>query len=252
MLEVENLRVMANTTKLLELDHMSVSPGEFCAIAGANGAGKSTLLKCLSGDISYQGDICLHGRPLSSWKRRERACHVAVVPQQITLSFSFTAWEVVELGLTPLSLSRDQSLRLMKNTMDMLNCLHLADKPYPQLSGGEQQRVNLSRVFVQLAQAERPPLLLLDEALSAQDLGQQHALLERIRDYLQSKQAMVIGVLHDLNHVLRYCDTSVLLEHGQCIDQGSVEDVLNQEQIHRCWAYTPEIISTKSGHRVLV
>lgn len=96
-----------------------------------------------------------------------------------------------------------------------------ADRLYPCLSGGERQRVQLARVLLQLSQAERAPLLLLDEPTSAQDLGQQHQLLNLVKSLCQENDFAVISILHDLNQASRYADKVWLLQQGKLVAQGS-------------------------------
>jgi len=229
----------------------SDAAGEFWGFVGANGAGKSTFLKAISGDHNYTGQIIFHGTELSQWPALERARHVGVLPQSSSLSFAFKAKEVVELGLTPLSLSHKEAQDRVHDTMTLCDCAHLADKFYPQLSGGEQQRVNLARVLVQISQAEKTPVLLLDEALSAQDLGHQHQLLHLVKKLCTEKNILVIGVLHDLNHVLKYCDKALLIHQGQTLQTGPVKEVLCAENIEQCWKYRPEFVITEHGHALI-
>jgi len=66
--------------------------GEVLALMGENGAGKSTLLKVMSGDVKPdRGDTLLNGRALSEWSPLEQARQRAVLPQETTLAFAFTA-----------------------------------------------------------------------------------------------------------------------------------------------------------------
>ncbi|WP_068479948.1 MULTISPECIES: heme ABC transporter ATP-binding protein [unclassified Oleiphilus] len=252
ILSVNNLQVKAGNKTLLRTTHEEFSEGEFWAIVGANGAGKSTFLKAISGDNNYTGDILLHGKELRQWDSMERARHVGVLPQSSILSFAFKAKEVVELGLTPLSLSREQAEQVVNECMRRCDCLHLADEYYPQLSGGEQQRVNLARVLVQISQAKQTPILLLDEALSAQDLGHQHQLLEFVTQLCNKQNILIVGVLHDLNHVLKYCDKALLIDQGKAVQKGNVEKVLNAENIERCWRYRAEFITSSEGHKLII
>ncbi|MCH2159920.1 MAG: heme ABC transporter ATP-binding protein [Oleiphilaceae bacterium] len=252
ILEVKNLQVKAGSKLLLETTKEQFNEGEFWAVVGANGAGKSTFLKAISGDNSYKGEILLHGKELKQWNAMDRARHVGVLPQSSTLSFAFKAKEVVELGLTPLSLSREQAEKEVEECMRRCDCLHLADSFYPLLSGGEQQRVNLARVLVQISQAKQTPVLLLDEALSAQDLGHQHQLLEFVTQLCKQHNILIVGVLHDLNHVLKYCDKALLIDQGKAVQKGNVADVLNAENIERCWKYKAEFASSSEGYKLII
>lgn len=251
MLEVNNLSLRRGTGFTLEIPHWQVVPGEVRAVLGTNGAGKSTLLKLLSAEEPANGRVLLHQRPLEQWRATERARHLAVLSQSNSLEFAFSAEEVVALGLTPLSVGRREGSQLVQSMMRATDCMHLGAVKFPTLSGGEQQRVHLARVLVQLSQAEREPVLLLDEPTSAQDLGQQHRLMELIRELASTKLYCVAAILHDLNLALRYADHCVLLEHGQVVAYGLPEQVLNRDTIQRYWGYAARILTTECGTAVI-
>src|SRR5947209_16582985 len=81
---------------------LEVEAGAMVALLGRNGAGKSTLLRCLSGVLAPQeGEVLLGGRSLREVGRREIARTMAVVPQEVTVPFSFSVREMVALGRTP-------------------------------------------------------------------------------------------------------------------------------------------------------
>jgi iron complex transport system ATP-binding protein len=223
----------------LRVDEWRVRPGEVQALLGSNGAGKSSLFGVLSSDIAYRGEAVLHNRPLRDWPARARARHVGVLPQQSATPFAFTAAEVVALGLTPLSVAWREGQRRVMRMMQRCDCDHLADRSYLALSGGERQRVNLARILVQLSEPDVAPLLLLDEPTSAQDLGQQHALLRLLRELARDAGFMVVAVLHDLNQALRYSDHCVVLDGGQTVAAGEPAQVLTLELVNRYWGYKP-------------
>ncbi len=225
--------------------------GEFSVLLGRNGAGKSTLLKVIASEIPSEGSVSLHGQPGNDWHAMERARHVAVLPQVSELNFAFRAEEVVALGATPLDLGWRALADACRRFMTMTDCQHLADKPYPQLSGGEKQRVHLARVLLQLSQAEREPLLLLDEPTSAQDLRQQHLVLDLARDLCHRQDYAVVAVLHDLNQALRYSDQCTLLDGGRIVATGRPDLLLTPTQVNDLWKFPVQYARTASGHQVL-
>jgi len=252
MLTIQNLTCKAGRKTLLSVANMHLSTQQFNAVIGPNGSGKSTLLKAISGDILSQGKVIMHGLNLSKWSPLERAKHVGVLPQGSQLSFPFTAAEVVALGLTPLSLSQREASLKIQQEMQRTDCFHLDNKPYPQLSGGEKQRVQLARVLLQLSQATKAPLLLLDEPTSAQDLGQQHAMLSLTRELCKEKGYAALAILHDLNQVLNYCDECYVLGNGELQRQGKPEFCLTPEQIEIYWGYRPETVRLSETGRVAI
>lgn len=240
MLEIQGLIVTGGSRCLLEVGQLTLPAGQFVALLGPNGAGKSSLLKAISGEVPWRGQVNFHGCALYRWPSDERARHLAVLPQASNLTFPFSVREVVEMGLMPLSLSRADGSRAVRMAMEEADCLPLAERNFPSLSGGEKQRVHLARVLVQLHQAEKAPLLLLDEPVSAQDLGQQHNILGLAAHLARQRGITVMAVLHDVNQALRYSMRCLVLGDGYVVADGLPGDVLTPEKIEQVWGYRPQ------------
>ena len=99
MFVADNVSVIRAGRPLVANVSLSLSPGVFTVVIGPNGAGKSTLLKVMTGEIAAdRGIVTCHGRPLGELSAVELAADRAVLPQSTTLSFPFTALEVVRMG----------------------------------------------------------------------------------------------------------------------------------------------------------
>ena len=253
MLTIENLLVQQEHRQILNLPAASLVSGELIAVLGPNGAGKSSLIKTICGEWpASTGQIRLHNKPLPNWPRHVLARHLGVLPQANQLSFPFKAQEVVAIGATPLNLNRYDINQAVQKWMQATDTWQFADRLYPSLSGGERQRVQLARVLLQLSQAERAPLLLLDEPTSAQDLGQQHQLLNLVKSLCQENGFAVISILHDVNQASRYADKVWLLKQGELVAQGSPLQVLQPETVMKIWGYQPELFFNSQGQQILV
>jgi iron complex transport system ATP-binding protein len=251
MLDVQYLECRVKDKNILSIDTISFESGELSAVIGTNGAGKSTLLKAISDGMYSSGDIRFHDKELSLWPSLERARHLAVLPQNSQLNFPFKAGEVVALGLTPLSMTQKDARTQIKTEMTRTDCYHLFDKSYPQLSGGEKQRVQLARVLLQLCQATKPPLLLLDEPTSAQDLGQQHSLLKLIKNLCEEQGYAALAILHDLNHVMAYSHQCIVLHGGRLMERGSPLECLTEQSIAEYWGYQAKLVKHQ-GQNVII
>ncbi|RBP83234.1 heme ABC transporter ATP-binding protein [Marinomonas rhizomae] len=224
MLNVSDLTLMRSEKNLLDKVSLSIKPGQLTIILGPNGAGKSTLLKCCSGALQADaGHITLDDTPLENWSLAELAKKRAVLTQQIHLPFALTVKEVVFLGLAPWSLSDFQASELIHNTLIEVGMPDTETRQYASLSGGEQQRIQLARVLVQLfadqqceakTQGYKGKYLLLDEPISALDLHQQQRILRLLKNLAQ-KGLGIFCILHDINLATLYGDKLVLLEKGK-------------------------------------
>ena len=212
-------------------------PGEVAAIVGPNGSGKTTFLKALSGELAYTGRVALNGRSLSSMKPAEMAVHRAVLPQATTLSFPFTVREVVKFGLVG---GRSGALpgedaRLPERALARVDLDGFAGRFYQELSGGEQQRVQLARVLCQVwapVLDGKPRYLFLDEPVSSLDIKHQLIIMNIARDFAR-RGGGVVAILHDLNLTSMYADRIFVMHRGRLAATGSPQDVLSDDLIEK-------------------
>ncbi len=237
VLSGKNISMKYGSRVILDNISIDIRAGEVTALLGPNGAGKSTLLKLLCGEIPSHNDIEYFGQVKERWQPEDIAKHLAMLPQHSTLTFPFLAREVVELGAIPLSISSKETSKLALHYMEKTDVLHLADRLYPALSGGEKQRLHLARVLTQLHQSRDKKILMLDEPTSALDLAHQHNTLRIAREAAKADNAAVVIVLHDLNLAAQYADRLVLLHNGKLICDASPWDALTPERIEQVYGY---------------
>jgi iron complex transport system ATP-binding protein len=243
VLDLREIGVVLNGVQCLDAVSLQLKAGEIMAVIGPNGAGKTTLLRTVAGELvptSGQLDVC--SRVQDEWRLRERARHVAVLPQASVLHFPYRVDEVVALGRIPHSTGRQLDETIVNEALAALDISHLRSRLYPQLSGGEKQRTQLARVMAQIWRAEDAGarLLLLDEPTAALDLGHQQQLTERLRRFAAQGVA-VLMVLHDLNLAAHAADRLLALQEGVVVADGPAAEVLSAELIDRLFGASVEI-----------
>ncbi|MFT7129305.1 MAG: iron complex transport system ATP-binding protein [Gammaproteobacteria bacterium] len=247
MLQLIDLKVCVDDRTLLDVDNFALLEGEVFSVLGKNGAGKSTLFKAICGDMASMGCRIFHQRNIRDWSRRSLARHLAVLPQSSQLNFPFSVREVVSLGLIPLNISRKSGQQLVNDKLELTDTIRFADRPYLNLSGGERQRAHLARILVQLSQAEQAPLLLLDEPTSAQDLAQQHQLLQLVSSLSKDNHYSTLLIIHDINMASLYSDRVGIIDREELSIVGSPQTILTPDLIEDIWGYRPQQISTGTG-----
>lgn len=209
ILEVKQLSLYQGTRRLCEQLNLQLQSGEFWLILGQNGCGKSTLLATLAGwQTAQSGIVDLAGQPLSHYRPRQRAKHLAWMPQHDQHPFPTTVLEQVLTGCHA-RLSRfaweNQTDHTQAHTwLAQLDLAGFSHRDLATLSGGEQRRVALATALMQ-----QTPLLLLDEPLSQLDLHHQQQTLQLLQQHSQNGHTLMM-VSHDPNHA-RYCSHALLL-----------------------------------------
>lgn len=241
MLAAHGISLRVGARALVDEVSLAIAPGELVAVAGPNGAGKSSLLRLLARELpASAGRIDLNGRPLERWRAAQRARMLAVLPQASRLSFGFSAREVALFGRYPHAdgMLGPEDRAIADAALALAQATHLAGRDFTTLSGGEQARVQLARVFAQLwtphvADGRRlPRLMLLDEPTAALDLRHQHAVLAAARGFARrSGDVGILAVLHDLNLAAQYADRVILMQRGRIVAAGTPAEVLTAQRI---------------------
>jgi iron complex transport system ATP-binding protein len=233
--------------RVLSAFALRAEAGHVYALCGPNGAGKSSALKALAGLWRSAGTLELQGRPLAAFSLRERARALAYVPQQSLLQSGVALRRVVAQGryahdrVWP-GRRRDDSA--VERALDATDLTALADRPWNELSGGEQRRVLLARAL-----ASEAPVILLDEPTAALDVAHALRFLELLRALARAGRC-VIAALHDLEQVRRYADRAVLLDRGLTIASGPSERVITGEHVRK--VYGVELVPAGAvGYRLL-
>ncbi|GAA2011590.1 heme ABC transporter ATP-binding protein [Catenulispora yoronensis] len=238
--EAQAVHLARGGRTVLDCVDLPVRAGSLLALLGPNGAGKSTLLAALSGDLSpNSGRVLLHGRPLHDYRAQDLALQRAMLPQSSPVSFPFSAVEVVRMGRAPWArhATLDEDERAVTEALTATDTHHLADRPYPALSGGERARIALARVLAQQTQ-----LLLLDEPTAALDLRHQELVLRTARTRASAGDAVVM-VLHDLSLAAAYADVIALLHQGRILAQGRPEEVLEASTLSAVYGCPVDVFS---------
>jgi len=206
--------------------------GALLAIAGPNGAGKSTLLKALLGLLPSRGSILVEGRLVSELSVRQRAQHLAYIPQRSSVMLGVSVLDVVASARYAY---RDRFGRIDREDPAVAEAIRrvglstFASRTFESLSGGEQRLVLLARA---LATGAR--VLLFDEPTAGLDIVHVLQFFQLMRE-LTSQGHAVLCILHELSDVQRYADEVLLLERGRCVDVGPVADVLSQDRIAKVY-----------------
>ncbi len=249
--EVKNLGFTIAGRQLLNQVNLHLVPAQVTAIIGTNGAGKSTLLHHLTGEVSPTvGEVVFQGKPLSAWSIEALAQKRAVLAQSVNLNFPLSVVEVIELGLEVVggdAAFRQQRLAALLQWFDLQDLQH---QNYLTLSGGEQQRVQLARVFAQL-HPERlaESWLLLDEWSEGLDLRHQKQVGQLLRQHAEAGVG-VLMILHDLNLVSQWADSVVGLKQGEVVFHAPIEAALQAERLSELFG-VEIVVMQQTGRRCI-
>jgi len=229
----------------LKVDSLSLSRGELIAVLGNNGSGKSTFLSVLAGLKDFSGEYILQGMPFHDLEPLERHRLISLLPQQTGLNMPFDVQYVVLTGRYPHTDGRgysDEDIRYTEETLKKLDIYSLRNRQFNELSGGERQRVLLARVINRDSQ-----VMLLDEPLTGVDLMHQHEIVDLLR--LQSKDRLVLVVIHDIAMAVREFDRYLFFVDGQLKYDLSKED-LDEQRLSEVFQVNVRFI--RQGNRVFV
>ena len=239
MLTARNIHVRLGKTAILHGIDMQAAKDQFTVIIGPNGSGKTTLLRALTGEIGFTGEVRLNGVDIASARAPDLASMRGVLPQSANLSFPFTVHEVVRLGLTTGVHSGVDAGARIEQALAAVDMDGFGGRFYQELSGGEQQRVQLARVLTQVWEPVfdgKPRCLFLDEPISSLDIRHQLQIMQIARRYAEAGGG-VIAILHDLNLTAHFADHVVLMNRGRVHASGDPQMVLtpsNLETVYGC------------------
>ena len=254
-LVVEQVSVSAGKTRIVQDLSFHAKAGEVLAIIGPSGSGKTTLMKAMTGELPYSGGITLAGLEVGGLSPEVLAAMRGVLPQASQISFPLNVAEVVGLGLTSSRRERSFRARRIAEALAKVGLSGFEGRSYQELSGGEQQRVQLARVLCQvwdpLPQEGLPHWLFLDEPVSSLDIKHQVQIMQLAADYAK-RGGGVVAVMHDLNLTAAFADRVLVMQGGRRLAFGARDEVMQAELLSKAYDFPLGILTRPGGGRPVI
>ena len=217
----------------------SVANGEFIGLLGANGSGKSTILKLASGILKpSHGFIRLWGKPLHSYKNKDKAKLLCYLPQLLDVNVPFTVRELVSMGIYPYDILPEMTVA---ESLEAVGLTEKSESYMRNLSGGERRRAFIAMTLLQGA-----GLVLLDEPLANLDIKYQIEILRLLRELKAKKNISIIMALHDINMAMQF-EKVMLIKDGKILGFENTERILTSDMLMEAFDVAIDIKSSQAG-----
>jgi branched-chain amino acid transport system ATP-binding protein len=239
MLNLSNLNVDIEGSRILNGVSLSVAAGELVCLVGRNGAGKTTTFRSIMGyRRARSGDISFDGRDLTklpTWQIAQRG--IGFSPEESEVYTDLTVAENIELSTWTRPSGRPAAARIEEAYAVFPKLRQYLARGGAQLSGGERKMVSIARALTL-----DPKLLLLDEPFE----GLSPAIIPSIAEGVASIRAMGKGVLmaeSNVHHIPDYVDRIYVLERGEVMFSGTLAEAHRDRDVMRVIAGQIEVAS---------
>ncbi|WP_242848786.1 ABC transporter ATP-binding protein [Syntrophomonas palmitatica] len=227
---------------------LQIREGEIFFLLGPNGCGKTTLLDCILGILKPRsGSIQLNNIDIKGMGPEIIARQIAYVPQSHEKTFPYTVRDIVLMGraayigmfASPSRKDRD----IVDEALDRVGILHLRDRRYTQLSGGEGQLVMIARAL-----AQKTPLMVMDEPTAHLDFRHELVIMETIVDLVRKTGLSVIMASHFPNHCFYYENSNIttrvaLMNNSKFLGTGCPTEILSEENLKKIYRVNAQVVS---------
>ena len=238
MLSVRDISFSYGSRDVLKDISFDAGDNQIVSILGPNGTGKTTLLKCLCNIHTPKGgSVEVDGTDVLTLNGRELAKNIGFVPQTVPMS-RMTVFDSVLLGRRP-HIELNAGKLDIRKTSDVLAAMGMKDlalRYLDEISGGEYQKVQISRAIVQ-----EPKVLILDEPTNNLDISNQHTTMHIVEDVVRSRGMCTIMTMHDINLAIHYSDRFLFVKDGYVAAYGGV-DVITEDLIDEVYGVESEIV----------
>ncbi len=223
--------------------NLELSAGEWLGLVGESGSGKTTLANVITGFMPISGgEIIFKNQSIAEFPVKQRSKEFRQAVQMVfqdpygsfnpVLTIGRQLTEVLEIQ------KKYAGPMIREKVLRILQAIGLPEEYYDyypgQLSGGQLQRAALGCAILM-----QPDLLLADEPVSSLDVSVQAQVLDLLQEIKENTNISCLFISHDLAVVYHICDTVAVLNQGQIVEQGPVEEIY----LHPRTAYTKELIS---------
>lgn len=218
-------RYNPDTPYVLKNINLNIKPGESVALVGRTGSGKTTITSLIQKFYNYEeGEILVDNRSLKEYSPLEIRDRIGIVMQD---NFIFKGTIKSNITLA----QEDMPDEVVKNAAKQAHCQQIietrpdglnatVEERGGNLSAGEKQLISFARAL-----AHDPDILILDEATANIDSNSEKLIQQSIEEITENRTSLIIA--HRLSTIL-HCDRIVLLDHGEIIEQGSHDELIQK------------------------
>ncbi len=254
VLSVRNLSKSFGGLKAVSDVSFDLAPGELLALIGPNGAGKTTCFNMLNGQLKADaGEVRLNGESILGLPPRRIWRKGVGRTFQITATYpSMTVRENVQMALISSARqtwnlwSRAASLHVQRATqlLELVGMEGQADRAAAILAYGDLKRLELA-----IALAHRPKLLLMDEPTAGMAPRERVRLMQLTADIVSEQGISVLFTEHDMDVVFAHAHRIMVLNRGELIANGSVDDIRNDARVQEVYLGGGRLFEEKAqGH----
>ncbi len=227
MIELRRLHRFFGTTRAVNDVSFEVPRGEVFGFIGPNGAGKTSSMRILATlDLPTYGDAYIDGFSCINDPDRVRR-RLGFMPDYFGTYSDVNCYEYLDFFARSYGLAGRQRHQALKHTMGFTKLDELAHKPIRGLSKGMKQRLCLGRAMI-----HDPAVLILDEPANGLDPRARIELREMIRELAANGKSVLVSS-HILTELAEMCDRVGIIERGQLLAVGTVEEIQREQQPHR-------------------
>src|SRR3989344_8786906 len=205
IIELQDVSLHRDNTKILKNISWSIKQGEHWALIGPNGAGKTSLLKIISGNLwPSSGKVRVLGKEFGKTDLRELKKKIGWVssfltekiPQNEDILEIIISGKFASFGVYEKIIEKDR--KKAKKLLGLLNCSHIIDRDFNVVSQGEKQKVLIARALM-----AQPLILLLDEPCIGLDIKARENLLASISKLCRETETTIIYVTHHFEEIIK-------------------------------------------------
>ena len=249
LLQIENVSGGYGSGDILKGISCSADYGDVLCLLGPNGCGKTTLFRMILGTLPVSnGNIVIAEKNINDFTTKALANMIAYIPQYHSPVFAYTVLDVVIMGRashfsvfeTPKEPDREAAFA----ALEKVNALHLANKKYTSLSGGQRQLVLIARAICQSAK-----IFIMDEPAANLDYANHQLLMEVISGLARQGYCIMMST-HSPEHPFSVGSKVLLMKAGKVVSFGTPKEVITSETLQSVYDIEMDVITARDryGH----